>query len=112
MNKLSSDTVIIITDSTDFVVFDNGTKKIKTITGHIRPIKDFLLIDENLFFTWAGGTIKLWNIHTMECLMTYTGDSIDRIIPLSKKTFLTIDMYGNYKELKLENISLIKNSKH
>tara|TARA_B100000513_G_C11886812_1_gene181039 strand:+ start:220 stop:354 length:135 start_codon:yes stop_codon:yes gene_type:complete len=44
--------------------------------------------------------------------MTYAGDNIDRIIPLSKKTFLTIDMYGNYKELKLENISLIKNSKH
>ena len=68
-------------------------------------------VDENLFFTWADGTIKLWNIHTMECLMTYTGDSIDRIIPLSKKTFLTIDMYGNYKELKLENISLIKKLK-
>ena len=98
MNKLGSDTVIIITDSTDFVVFDNGTKKIKTITGHIRPIKDFLLIDENLFL--LGLMVRLnfgTYIHTMECLMTYTGDSIDRIIPLSKKTFLTIDMYGNYK---------------
>ena len=102
----------LISFSTDFVVFDKNTQKIKTITGHIRPVQDFLLIDEDLFFTWADGTIKLWNIHTMKCLMTYTGNSIDRIIPLSKKTFLTIDMYGNYKELKLENISLIKNSKH
>tara|TARA_B100000886_G_scaffold24685_1_gene15815 strand:- start:63 stop:2102 length:2040 start_codon:yes stop_codon:yes gene_type:complete len=108
MNKLSSDIVIIITDSTDFVVFDNITKKIKTITGHIRPVKDFLLIDEDSFFTWADGTIKLWSIHTMRCLMTYTGNSIDRIIPLGKKTFLTIDMYGNYKELELENTSEIK----
>ena len=103
MNKLSSDTVIIITDSTDFVIFDNNTQKIKNITGHIRPIQDFLLIDEDSFFTWADGTIKLWNIHTMKCLMTYIGNSIDRIIPLSKKTFLTIDMYGNYKHLELEN---------
>jgi len=103
MNKLSSDTVIIITDSTDFVIFDNNTQKIKKINGHIRPIQDFLLIDEDSFFTWADGTIKLWNIHTMKCLMTYIGNSIDRIIPLSKKTFLTIDMYGNYKHLELEN---------
>ena len=103
MNKLSSDTVIIITDSTDFVIFDNNTQKIKSVTGHIRPIQDFLLIDEDSFFTWADGTIKLWNIRTMKCLMTYIGNSIDRIIPLSKKTFLTIDMYGNYKHLELEN---------
>ncbi len=103
--QLNSEELIVVNKQSSVTILNIVSGKQKKLEGHKATILDLLLINNNkALLSWSeDGTIKLWDLKTTECLMTYVFEGVEKVFKISDSKYMCISSNKKYRILELEN---------